>query len=72
MGNLEEGSSTGDFERWMKGTLGMEHLSLKRISVEGLEGGPLQGTLEDMLRKVLDREPGMRLVHRALSIDGGP
>jgi len=71
-GNLEEDSPAKNSERWMKGALGMKHLSLKRISVEGLEGGPLQGTLEDMLRKVLDREPGMRLVHRALSIDGGP
>jgi len=26
-GNLEEGSSTRDFERWMKGVLGMEHIS---------------------------------------------
>jgi hypothetical protein len=34
----------------MKGALGMEHLSLKRINGEGLEEGPLLGTLEDMLR----------------------
>jgi len=39
MGNLEEGSSTRDFERWMKGVLGMEHLSLQRLSAEGHEGG---------------------------------
>jgi len=31
LGNLEEGSSTGYFETWMKGTVGMEtSLSLKR------------------------------------------
>jgi hypothetical protein len=38
--NLEGGSSTGDFERWMKGSLGMGHLSLslKRLTGEGLEG----------------------------------
>jgi hypothetical protein len=36
LANLEVGSSTGDFERWKKGALGMEHLSLKRLSVEGL------------------------------------
>jgi hypothetical protein len=41
LGNLEGGSSTGDFERWMKGALGMELLSLKRLSVEGLKGGLL-------------------------------
>jgi hypothetical protein len=36
MGNLEGGSSTRNFERWMKGALGMECLSLKRLSAEGL------------------------------------
>ena len=36
--NLEGGSSTVDFERWMKGALGMGHLSLKRLIAEGLEG----------------------------------
>jgi len=60
----------------MKGALGMEHLSLKRITVEGLEGGPLLGTVEDMLRKALDRdsftakgnrESGRRLIYQALS-----
>jgi hypothetical protein len=29
--NLEEGLSTGDFESRMKGSLGIEHLSLKRL-----------------------------------------
>jgi len=37
--NLEEGSSTGDFERWMKGALGMGLLSLKRLRGGGLGGG---------------------------------
>ena len=54
MRNLEEGSSTGDFENWMKGALGMEQLSLKRLSVGGLRGAPSLGTLEDMLRKSPD------------------
>jgi len=49
LGNQEDDSPAGDSERWMKGALGMEHLSLKRITVECLEGGPLLGTLEDML-----------------------
>jgi hypothetical protein len=40
IGNLLEGLSTGDFERRMKGALGMEHLTLKRLR-EGLEGGSL-------------------------------
>ena len=38
MGNLEGGSSAGDFERWIKGTLGMERLSLKRLRGGGLGG----------------------------------
>jgi hypothetical protein len=29
------------FERWIKGPLGVELLSLKRLSVEGLRGGLL-------------------------------
>jgi len=55
LGNLEGGSSTSDFERWMKGALGMEHFSLKRLSAEGLWGGLLYwGPLEDTLQKALD------------------
>jgi len=38
LGNLEEGLSTGNFERWMEGALGMEHLSLKRLCGGGLGG----------------------------------
>jgi len=42
----------------MKGALGMEHLSLKRLCGGGVWGGkggaPSLGTLEDMLRKPLD------------------
>jgi hypothetical protein len=41
LGNLEVGSSTRDFERWMKGALGMECFSLKRLSSEGVWGGLL-------------------------------
>ena len=63
MGNLEEGSSTGDIESYMKGALGMEPLSL-RGSMEGASGGaPSLGTLEDMLRK--SPETG-------ISLHGGP
>jgi hypothetical protein len=54
MGNLEVGLSTGYFERWMKGSLGMEHLSLKRLSAVGLWGGLLyRGPPKDMLSKAL-------------------
>jgi hypothetical protein len=36
LGNLEGGSSTRDFERWMKVAIGMERFCLKRLSAEGL------------------------------------
>jgi hypothetical protein len=43
LGNLEEDSSTSDFERWMEGALGMEHLSLKRLRGGGLRGSFFTG-----------------------------
>jgi hypothetical protein len=39
LGNLEEGSSTRDFERLVKGAVGMELLSLKRLHGGGPWGG---------------------------------
>jgi len=82
LGNPEEGSSTGDFERRMKGALGSELLSLRRPRKRDLgEGATSLGTLEDTLRKSSDtgisiyRGPfitegnlvsGGRLVHRGL------
>ena len=33
------GSSTGDFERWLKGTLEMKYLSLWELCEGNLEGG---------------------------------
>jgi len=42
LGNLEEGSSTGDFERWMKGPLGLERLFLS-LSEEAAWRGPRGG-----------------------------
>jgi hypothetical protein len=39
--NMEGSSSTRDFERWMKGALDVECLSLKRFSVERESGGGL-------------------------------
>jgi len=47
--NLEEGSSAGDFERWIKGALGMEFLSLKRLWEGGLGGRA--PSLETLCRK---------------------
>jgi len=38
----------------MKGALGMECFSLKRLCAEGLWGGSFTGTLDDMLRNALD------------------
>jgi len=47
LGKLEEGSSTGDFESWMKGLWGWG-ISLSRGSVEGASGRvPLPGNLKD-------------------------
>jgi hypothetical protein len=40
-GQPGEDSSTRDFERWMKGAVGMERLSLKRLISEGFEGALL-------------------------------
>jgi len=37
-GPWEGDPSTRNFERWMKGVLGMEHLSQKMLTAEGLEG----------------------------------
>jgi hypothetical protein len=47
LGNLEEGSSTGDFESWMQG-LWEWGIALSRGSVEGALGkAPLLGNLKD-------------------------
>jgi len=49
LGNLEERLSNGDFERWMKGFLGVVRLSLKRLRGAGLvRGAPSLGSLEDV------------------------
>jgi hypothetical protein len=44
MGNLLDGSSARDIER-MKGSLGMECLTVKRLIERALRGPPLLGTL---------------------------
>jgi hypothetical protein len=41
-------SSTGDFEIWLKVTLGVECLSLWELCEGNLERAPLLGTLKDM------------------------
>jgi len=47
LGNLEEGSSTGDFESWMKG-LWRWGIALSRGSTEGASGrAPLLGNMKD-------------------------
>jgi len=55
--------STRDFESWMKGALGVVHLSLKRLHGGGLGGAPPLVTLEDTLRKSPDT---------GISLHGGP
>jgi hypothetical protein len=52
LGKLEEGLSTGDFKRWMKGGSG-DGASLSEGAM-GRGGAPSLGTLEDMLRKSPD------------------
>jgi hypothetical protein len=52
LGNLEEGLSTGDFESWMKGALGMEHLSLKRLRGWGLRGRSFTGDPGRYVKKI--------------------
>ena len=52
LGNLEEGSSTGDFEGRMKGALGLEQLSLKRLSAGGLRGISFTGDPGRYVKKV--------------------
>ena len=42
LGNVEEGSPTGHFERWMKGSLWMKHLSLS-LSLSLSEEAPWRG-----------------------------
>jgi hypothetical protein len=80
--NLEDGSSTGDFESWMKRALGMEHLSLKRLLGEGLGRRSFTGDPGIYVKKVsgyghlspwgplsIRRKPGMwgeGLVYRGL------
>jgi hypothetical protein len=41
LGNLEGGSYTGNFERWMKAAVEKGRMSLKRLTEEDLEGGAL-------------------------------
>jgi hypothetical protein len=52
-GTWREGSSTGDFERWMKGALCMKRLYEEALW-RGSGGSPSLGTLEDVLGKSLD------------------
>ena len=56
MGNLEEGSSTRDFERWMKGVSRNGAFLCEEAQCGGPRGGgaPLLGTLEDMFTKALN------------------
>jgi len=39
LGNLEGSSFTRDFERWVKGTLGVKRLSLRVLCEGNLVGG---------------------------------
>jgi len=76
LGNLEEGSSTRDFERRMKGALGMGLLSLKRLRGGGLGGEtPSLGTprkiCPDSLRIWVSLSTGAPIVPRGTWCLGG-
>jgi len=43
VGNLERCSFTRDFERWMKGALDVEHISLWELCDGNLRGGGFLG-----------------------------
>jgi hypothetical protein len=47
MGNLEEGSSSGDFESWMKGLWGWGIVLSRGSAEEVSEIAPLPGNLKD-------------------------
>jgi hypothetical protein len=42
------GSSTGDFETWLKGSLGVERFSLWELCEGNLEGAPPAGDPENL------------------------
>jgi hypothetical protein len=42
----------GDFESWMKGALGMEHISMKRLRGGGLRGSSFTGDPGIYIKKV--------------------
>jgi len=77
LGNLEEGLSTGDFERRMKGALGMGLLPLKRLRGGGLlRGGELLHwgpwkICSDSLRKWAFLSIGSSIVPRGTCVLGG-
>ena len=48
----EVGSSTGDFESWMNGALGMKRLFLKRLRGGGLGGSSFTGEPGRYVKKV--------------------
>ena len=52
MGNLDDGLSTRDFDSWMKGAVGMKHISLKRPCGEGLGGSSFTGEPGRYVKKV--------------------
>jgi len=58
LGNLEDGSSTGDFESWMKGLWGWG-IALSRGSVEGTSGRTpfTRGTRKMRFLRVMQNAP---------------
>jgi hypothetical protein len=71
---MEGSSFTGDFERWMKGAVGVEQLSLRELFEENLEGDFISGGPGGYVEKAVEmgisfhrgwaEEPGRELVYR--------
>jgi len=74
LGNLKEGSSTGDFEKWMKGALWMKCLSLKRLHGGGFGGGWRESSFTEDPGKYVKKVSGYRHLSPwgPLSIQGEP
>jgi hypothetical protein len=59
--NPLEGLSTGDFERRIRGALGMEHLTLKRLRERALR----EASFTSDLRRYVKKGFGYRNLHRS-------
>jgi hypothetical protein len=73
LGNMLEGSSTGDFEKRMKGALRMERLILKRLRQRATRGASCTGDPGRLLKKASGTgiSIGAPLQLRTCNLEGG-